>query len=125
MGKHPLPSKRDLCRLIPVLISSATAEVVALTAPHPPTETELSAFGHVAKEIKAAILKSRAHWDKHEPKMWSRVAGISDHDLVDFHVRDNLVEVRDGVTPYGTVLFGKIRIPAVKDGQGEGFVHVR
>jgi len=42
-----------------------------------------------------------------------------------FPSQNDLVEVRSGATSYGTIIFGKIRLPAVKDEQGEGYVHVR
>jgi hypothetical protein len=35
------------------------------------------------------------------------------------------VDHRSGVVSYGTILLGKLRIPAVNDSKGEGFVHVR
>ena len=75
--------------------------------------------------IKAEIIKSRHHWDKHEPKMWARASGLSDNELVDFSIQKDLVQVRSGGTSYGTIIFGKIRIPKIKDSEGEGFVHVR
>ena len=85
----------------------------------------MEAFGVVEKQIKAEIVKSRHHWDKHEPKMWSRAAGISDHDLVDFDFEKDLVEIRSAIVSYGTIVLGKLRLPAVDDAEGEGFVHVR
>jgi len=57
--------------------------------------------------------------------MWERAAGLSDDQLTDFSVRDDLVLVRSGPTAYGTIIFGKFRIPAIQDKLGEGFVHVR
>jgi hypothetical protein len=58
--------------------------------------------------------------------MWSRASKISDAKLVDFTIKDDLVEVRAGATTYGTIIFGKIRIPALTtEEEGEGFVHVR
>ena len=33
--------------------------------------------------------------------------------------------MRSAPTTYGTIILGKIRIPAVKDDEGEGFIHVR
>jgi hypothetical protein len=57
--------------------------------------------------------------------MWARAAGISDHDLVNFDIKKELVEVRAGPTAYGVIILGKIRLPAVNDDLGEGFVHVR
>jgi hypothetical protein len=76
--------------------------------------------------------------------MWSRASGLSDKALATFHPEDDLVQVRyvisipcsslsseinidhrSGVVSYGTILLGKLRIPAVNDSKGEGFVHVR
>ena len=85
----------------------------------------IEAFNAVVHDIKAEIIKSRHHWDKHEPKMWSRAAGLSDHELIDFTIEKDLVEVRSAPTSYGTIILGKIRIPAVQDEEGSGFVHVR
>jgi hypothetical protein len=46
--------------------------------------------------------------------MWERAAGISEHDLLNFHVnKENLVLVRSGLTSYGTVIFGKIKLPKI------------
>ncbi|KAJ3554024.1 hypothetical protein NM688_g3317 [Phlebia brevispora] len=103
----------------------ASSEEIVLNAPHPPTAKAVEAFNVVVHQIKSEIVKSRHHWDKHEPKMWSRVAGLSDAQLVDFTIENDLVEVRSAPTSYGTVILGKIRIPAVNDDEGEGFVHVR
>jgi len=81
--------------------------------------------------------------DLHEPKMWSRAAGISDEQLVDFapavgvpiispvieadyeNIQKDVVTVRSAATTYGTIVLAKIRLPAVNDDLGEGFVHVR
>ena len=57
--------------------------------------------------------------------MWARATGISDHDLVHFDIKKDLVEVRAGPTAYGVIILGKIRLPAVNDDLGEGFVHIR
>lgn len=57
--------------------------------------------------------------------MWSRAAGLSDHELANFTIENDLVEIRTGAVSYGTVIFGKIRIPAVNDKLGEGYIHVR
>ena len=57
--------------------------------------------------------------------MWSRAAGLSDEELVGFDIEKDLVQIRSGATSYGTIIFGKIRIPAINDDEGEGFVHVR
>jgi len=58
--------------------------------------------------------------------MWSRASKVSDAELVHFTIEKDLVEVRAGATSYGTIVFGKIRIPALTTAEGEeGFVHVR
>lgn len=58
--------------------------------------------------------------------MWARASKVSDAELTNFTIKDDLVEVRAGVTSYGTIVFGKIRIPALTtEADGEGFVHVR
>ena len=96
-----------------------------MNPPHPPTDRAVEAFNVVLHQIKSEIVKSRRHWDKHEPKMWSRASGISDADLVKFTIEKDLVEVRSGATSYGTIILGKIRLPVIEDEEGEGFVHVR
>ncbi|KAH9892586.1 hypothetical protein C8Q73DRAFT_64505 [Cubamyces lactineus] len=103
----------------------ASEEQVELNAPHFPTEKAFEAFEVVEHTIKSEILKSRHDWNKHEPRMWSRAAGISDADLVAFNIREDLVECRSAPTSYGTIILGKIRLPAIRDDEGEGFVHVR
>ncbi|KDQ53455.1 hypothetical protein JAAARDRAFT_39139 [Jaapia argillacea MUCL 33604] len=103
----------------------ASAEEVILNAPHSPPTKAIEAFHEVVHDIKAAIIASRHHWNKHEPKMWSRATGITDHELVAFDIAKDLVQCRSGPTSYGTIIFGKIRLPAVNDEEGEGFVHVR
>lgn len=57
--------------------------------------------------------------------MWSRAADVPDAALVGFELARDLVAVRAAPTSYGTILLGSIRIPAVRDAEGEGFVHVR
>ncbi|KAL0956373.1 hypothetical protein HGRIS_002520 [Hohenbuehelia grisea] len=103
----------------------ASKEEVIFNEPHPPAPNGIEAFNNVLATIKSEIVKSRRHWDLHEPKMWSRAAGLSDAELVAFTVENDLVEIRSGPTTYGTIILGKIRLPAVKDEEGEGFVHVR
>jgi len=104
----------------------AAADTVSLNEPHHPKPLAIEAFGHVVQKIKQEIITSRHRWNKHEPRMWSRASNISDTQLVDFTIEEDLVEVRAGQTSYGTIIFGKIRIPALTtDNEGEGFVHVR
>jgi len=85
----------------------------------------LEAFSAVDSIIKEKIIKSRHHWDKHEPRMWSRAARFSDHELTSFSLSEDLVLVSSATTTYGTIILGKIRVPAINDDQGEGFIHVR
>lgn len=103
----------------------ASTEEIVLNAPHTPTTKAIEAFNVVLHDIKTEIVKSRHHWNQHEPKMWSRVADLSDAELVQFTIERDLVECRSAPTSYGTVILGKIRVPAVSDDDGEGFIHVR
>lgn len=74
--------------------------------------------------------------------MWARASSLSDDQLTSFVIQDDLVETRAGSTSYGTIgefysnsidrphldycpVFGRIRIPELKDEEGEGFIHVR
>lgn len=57
--------------------------------------------------------------------MWSRANGLTDDELVHFTIEKDLVECRSAPTSYGTIILGKIRLPAVNDEEGEGFMHVR
>ena len=108
-----------------ILSASATSEVITLNDPHSPTEKAFEAFEVVEHTIKSEILKSRHDWNKHEPRMWARAHGISNEDLVAFSVRTDLVEIRSAPVSYGTIILGKIRLPAVNDAEGEGYMHVR
>lgn len=113
---HALPPSRP---------PTASNETISLNAAHPPADNALEAFNVVLPTIKAEIVKSRHHWDKHEPKMWARAAGLSDAELIDFSIERDLVAVRSAATSYGSIILGKIRLPAVNDSEGPGFVHVR
>ncbi|KAF7361725.1 hypothetical protein MVEN_00516300 [Mycena venus] len=98
----------------------ASVDQLDITPPHPPKEHAIEAFEHVEHEIKHAIVASRRDWDKHEPKMWALASQVSDHDLVNFTMKDDLVVVRSAVTSYGPIILGKIRIRAIKlDSAGE------
>ncbi|KAK0212869.1 hypothetical protein DFS33DRAFT_1285041 [Desarmillaria ectypa] len=103
----------------------ASAEELVFNDPHPPHTNALLAFSKVLGRIKFEILKSRKDWDKHEPKMWSRANGVSDDDLVALNLKEDLVLVRSASTSYGTIILGKIRLPAINDDEGEGYIHVR
>ncbi|KAJ7268792.1 hypothetical protein B0H12DRAFT_67998 [Mycena haematopus] len=98
----------------------ASAEQLDITPPHAPKPHAIEAFVHVEHDIKHAILQSRHDWDKHEPKMWALARHTSDEDLVHFTIKDDLVIVRSAVTSYGPIIFGKIRLRAIKlDSAGE------
>ncbi|KAJ6587147.1 hypothetical protein DFH09DRAFT_1142731 [Mycena vulgaris] len=116
----------------------ATIDQLDLSPPHAPKGHAIEAFEHVEAEIKAAILASRRDWDKHEPKMWSLASEISDAELVNFTIKDDLVVIRSAVTSYGPIILGKIRIKAIKinssgervpgkaaDDDSSGFIFVR
>lgn len=60
-----------------------------------------------------------------KPRMFSRAIGISDHDLCAFDIEVDLVGIRSGQTSYGTIVFGKLRLPSIQDQLGSGFIHVR
>ncbi|KAJ6499107.1 hypothetical protein C8R45DRAFT_925770 [Mycena sanguinolenta] len=119
----------------------ASEEQLTLSTPHAPKQHAIDAFVHVEHEIKRTILQSRHDWDKHEPKMWAHASQTSDEDLVHFTMkvriaRFGLHQSRFGArahlsplsrtissfaeTSYGPMIFGKIRIRAIKlDSAGE------
>jgi hypothetical protein len=103
----------------------ASEEQLTFNKPHVPHPNALSAYHTVQHQIKAALVKSRHDWNKHEPRMWARTAHLSDDQLAGFHLEKDLVLVSSAVASYGTIILGKIRIPAVNDDLGEGFIHVR
>jgi hypothetical protein len=107
------------------LVIIASIEQLSFNAAHPPKQNAIEAFNAVLHTIKAEIVKSRHDWDKHEPRMWARVAGLSNHDLVNFTIEKDLVLVRSAWASYGTIILGKIRLPSVHDDLGAGYVHVR
>jgi len=106
----------------------ASADQVDLNAPHAPHEAARELFKTALHVIKHEVKKSRHDWDKHEPRMWSRASALSDDKLTAFTIDNDLVKVTSGHSSnadYGTIVFGKIRIPAINDDEGEGFIHVR
>ncbi|KAG1829157.1 hypothetical protein EV424DRAFT_1526501 [Suillus variegatus] len=89
-------------------IFSASEEQIVLDDAHVPGEDAKDAFDEkVAESIKESIKKA---------------AGLSDDELTSFS-RDDLVQIRNGQASYGHVIFGKLRLPAVNDKLGEGYVH--
>ncbi|KAF8973139.1 hypothetical protein BDZ97DRAFT_1752166 [Flammula alnicola] len=103
----------------------ASTEQLTFNAAHVPKTNAIEAFNILLPTLKSEIVKSRHDWNKHEPRMWARATGLSDHDLVSFKIEEDLVEVRSAAASYGTIILGKLRLPKVKDEAGEGFVHVR
>ncbi|TFK44407.1 hypothetical protein BDQ12DRAFT_620482 [Crucibulum laeve] len=116
-----------------------SSEQINLNVAHPPGENAIEAFNVVLHKreskkqggskhlegIKPAILFSRNELWKNEPRMWSRAQHLSDEELTAFTIEEDLVEIRSASTSYGQVILGKIRIPAINDEEGEGFIHVR
>lgn len=76
----------------------ATAEVVTLNPPHKPHPNAIQAFDKILPTIKSEIIKSRHQWNKHEPKMWSRAQGISDQEITNFTIENELVLVSGAVS---------------------------
>lgn len=72
---------------------AASVDQISLNEPHPPRENSIEAFGVVLGQIKREIIKSRKHWDKHEPKMWSRSRGLTDGQLTGFTLENDLILV--------------------------------
>ncbi|GAA5841035.1 hypothetical protein JCM11251_006790 [Rhodosporidiobolus azoricus] len=89
--------------------------------PHPPREDALRAFLKVEVDIKKELVRLRLHWDKHEPRMFSRAKNITDEELTSWDLANDLEEVRSASTAYGHIIFGKLRIPSIVD----AYLHVR
>ncbi|KAF2179260.1 hypothetical protein K469DRAFT_741674 [Zopfia rhizophila CBS 207.26] len=98
----------------------ATADTVELSEPHAPKEASVNAFNYILPSLKSELVKLRRDHDKHEPEYFRAVSSLSDHDLASFSA-DDLESVRVGSSAYGLHLFGKVKIPAAKD----GYIHVR
>ena len=79
----------------------ADASTVQLSAPHTPKPASLQAFATALPDIKNEFHKSRAKWDVHEPEMFARVQGYTDHELLEgIDLEKDLVQVRTGETAY-------------------------
>ena len=77
----------------------ADANSVPLSEPHSPKPATLEAFKTAFHDIKNGFHKARKHWDEHEPEMFSRVKGFTDHELLEgVNVEKDLVQVRIGET---------------------------
>jgi hypothetical protein len=59
--------------------TAASKDELNFNAAHAPKAPALEAFGVVLPKIKAEIVKSRKHWDQHEPRMWARTAVSPKH----------------------------------------------
>ena len=80
----------------------ADASTVHLSEPHTPKPASLEAFEAVLPELKNEFHKSRAKWDQHEPEMFARVQGYTDHELLEgIDLENDLVQVRTGESAYG------------------------
>ena len=98
----------------------ATSETVTLNEAHAPLQASIDAFNTILPSLKDELTKLRRDHDKHEPEYFARVSSLSDSDLTSFTSSD-LVSVRVANSAYGLHLFGKVRLPAVKD----AYIHVR
>lgn len=105
--------------------NTASEEQVTFNEPHAPHANAIEAFNIILPTIKKEVIQSRHDWNKHEPKMWSRAHGLSDHQLTAFTAEKDLVLIRSGPTSYGTILLGKFQIPDFQDDLGKGYIHVR
>ena len=75
----------------------ADATTVPLSPPHAPKPASIQTFKTAWPDIKNAFHQCRQKWDAHEPEMYARVEGFTDHDLLEGVDLDKaLVEVRTG-----------------------------
>jgi hypothetical protein len=120
----------------------ATSETVTLNEAHAPLQASIDAFNTILPSLKDELTKLRRDHDstsplhlltpslchsnppdpppEHEPEYFARVSSLSDSDLTSFTSSD-LASVRVANSAYGLHLFGKVRLPAVKD----AYIHVR
>ncbi|GAA5981273.1 hypothetical protein JCM11641_005630 [Rhodosporidiobolus odoratus] len=97
------------------------SDTVELNPPHRPHANSVRAFCHVEEEIQRELMKLRHHWDQHEPRMFEAAKGITDDELTTWDLAEDLEIVRSSSSPYGSIIFGKLRIPAMTD----SYIHVR
>ena len=84
----------------------ADSTTVQLSDPHTPKPASLAAFSTAFNDIKNEFHKSRKRWDQHEPEMFSRVNGLTDHELLqNTDLEKDLVQVRTGESAYYTSRF--------------------
>ena len=81
----------------------ADATTVQLSDPHTPKPAALAAFSTAFDDIKNEFHKSRNRWNEHEPEMFARVIGFTDHELLqNVDLEKDLVQVRTGESAYHT-----------------------
>jgi hypothetical protein len=79
----------------------ADANTVHLSEPHAPKPASLESFRSCLHEIKNEFHKSRAKWDAHQPEMFARCHGHSDHELLEsIDLEKDLVQVRTAESKY-------------------------
>ena len=79
----------------------ADASTVDLSAPHAPKPASVAAFASALPELKNEFHKSRSKWDQHEPGMFIRVKGFTDHELLEgIDLAKDLVQVRTGESAF-------------------------
>jgi hypothetical protein len=77
----------------------ADANSTPLSEPHAPKPASIEAFKAAFHDIKNGFHKARHDWDEHEPEMFSRVKGFTDHELLEgVDLEKDLVQVRTGET---------------------------
>lgn len=91
----------------------ADANTCELSHTHAPKPAALKSFKALLPTIKYELIKLRHNHDKHAPEYFEDVAEVSDHDLAAFDEND-LIAVRAGKVAYGVIIFGKVRLPAVR-----------
>lgn len=97
----------------------ADATSLELTPAHVPSAKAVSAFEKLSSRISQELVRSRKHWDAHEPRMYSRVADIPD---AQFAQLGDLVAVRAGQTAYGTIVSLTQRITLTKPWEYEPLI---
>jgi hypothetical protein len=79
----------------------ADATTVTLGEAHAPKPASIEAFKTALHDIKNTFHKSRKRWDEHQPEMFARVKGYTDHQLLEpIDVDKDLVQVRTGESAY-------------------------
>ncbi|GAA6003599.1 hypothetical protein JCM10207_003500 [Rhodosporidiobolus poonsookiae] len=120
MEAHRTPPASSSTPYALSFFSLATPDVLPFQ-PHAPHTNSLTAFVNLEDEIKRELVKLRHHWDKHEPRMFAPAKDIADEELTSWRLEEDLVEIRSASSPYGSIIFGKLRIPALTD----SYIHVR